>query len=157
MHGGGMGPSMLAGKIAADTALKAIDKGDTSIKGLWEYNVRFLEEYGKKQAGYDIFRMFLQGLSDEDINYGMEKGFVTEKELNAMSKGEELKLGKIEVLKKAVWGLRRLNLLMRLRKVLNLMKRARKLYERYPKEPSNFEYWRRLAEELFKEVKEVLS
>jgi flavin-dependent dehydrogenase len=59
IHGGGIGPSMMGGSIAGETIVEAIEKDHVSREGLWRYNVEYMKVYGAKQAGLDIFRLFL--------------------------------------------------------------------------------------------------
>ncbi|MEM2301797.1 MAG: geranylgeranyl reductase family protein, partial [Sulfolobales archaeon] len=67
VHGGGKGSGMLAAKAASIALAKASEIGDYSAKGLWTMNKLYIDYYGAKQASLDIFRIFLQKLSDDDI------------------------------------------------------------------------------------------
>ncbi|MCX8171597.1 MAG: NAD(P)/FAD-dependent oxidoreductase, partial [Candidatus Bathyarchaeota archaeon] len=78
IHGGGIGPSMMAGKIAGEVISEALEKGEPNVENLWLINVRYMKSYGAKQAGLDVFRIFLQGLTNEDINYGMKYRLIKE-------------------------------------------------------------------------------
>ena len=53
--------------------------GDFSVEGLWNYNLDFNKTYGKKTAGLEVFRVYLQSLNNDLINYGM-KNFLSTKE-----------------------------------------------------------------------------
>jgi len=70
-HGGGMGPAMISGKLAAEAACKAIEMGDVSQQNLWPYNIDYMKRLGVRYAGLDVFRIFLQKCPDADMNYGM--------------------------------------------------------------------------------------
>ncbi|MEM2961316.1 MAG: geranylgeranyl reductase family protein, partial [Candidatus Bathyarchaeia archaeon] len=88
IHGGGIGPSMIAGKLAAEVGSQALESGSTSIGDLWEYNVRYMSAYGAKAAGLDIFRIFLQKCSNEDLNYGLANRLIKEEDILKASMGE---------------------------------------------------------------------
>ncbi|MFQ6081672.1 MAG: geranylgeranyl reductase family protein, partial [Candidatus Bathyarchaeia archaeon] len=92
VHGGGMGPSMIGGTAAGKTIVEAIERGDVSRGGLWPYNTRYIQSYGAKQAGLDVLRMFLQGLSDDDLNHAMKYRLITEGDLLKASMGEDARL-----------------------------------------------------------------
>src|SRR5919197_4994947 len=72
LDAGGIGPAIIAATIAGKDAVEAIQASDTSEKGLWQYNKHFIDDYGYKTAGLEVFRRMLQGLTNEQINYGMK-------------------------------------------------------------------------------------
>jgi len=45
ISGGGIGPSLFAGKLAADIINEALEKNDTSVESLWDYNVKYNHQY----------------------------------------------------------------------------------------------------------------
>ena len=156
MHGGGIGPAMRAGWLAAEAASRALDAGDVSRRGLWSYAVSFNATYGFKLAALDAFRVFLQSLSDEDLNWGMRAGLVTERDLLAASLRGELKLSFTERARRMLKGAGRLSLLVRLKAVSRAMSKLKSLYLNYP-EPEGFEAWRAEVEDVFKGLKLSLA
>lgn len=158
IHGGGIGPSMMGGKLAGETIVEALDKGDLTSKGLWRYNVKYAQSYGAKQAGLDIFRLFLlQGISDEEINYGMKYQLVTEEDVLKTSMGENVHLNITETSKRALKGLGKLSMLRRLRKAAKLMREIKTLYVDYPTSPKDFEKWKKKVHELINAANNILS
>jgi len=141
IHGGGIGPSMLSGKLATEVAIDALSNSLPSIKNLWEYNRKYMKEYGAKQASLDIFRIFLQSINDDDLNYGMEHQILKPKDvLEANLKGE-LKLGINEKIERAFRGIRKIGLLVKLRNTAKKMRRIKDLYKKYP-EIEKFDEWK---------------
>jgi flavin-dependent dehydrogenase len=141
IHGGGIGPSMLSGKLATEVAIDALSNSVPSIKNLWEYNRKYMKEYGAKQASLDVFRIFLQSINDDDLNYGMENQILKPKDvLEANMKGE-LKLGINEKIERAFRGIRKIDLLINLRNTAKKMKRIRDIYKNYP-EIDKFAEWK---------------
>jgi len=158
IHGGGIGPSMMGGKLAGETIAEALEKNDVSREGLWQYNVKYMRFYGAKQAGLDIFRLFLlQSVTNEDINYGLKYRLVTEEDVLKVSMGEKLHLNIAEKTLRAFRGMGKLSLLRRLRDVANLLKKMKTLYLNYPTSPEDFEEWQKKTNELMKEAHQRLS
>lgn len=69
IHGGGIGESFVAGRIAAQVAAQAIRKGDTSKKSLSEYNTIWWKERGEKLQKLVKLREVTESLSDEELNW----------------------------------------------------------------------------------------
>jgi digeranylgeranylglycerophospholipid reductase len=153
IHGGGIGPSMLSGYLAGKTIIEALEKDDVSQKSLWPYNRKYMEMYGTKQAGLDVFRMLLLTSRDEDLSYGMKYRLLTEEDVLKAGLGEDFRLNITETAKRVFRGLGRLRFLNKLRLTANLIKQVQAHYRNYPETPENFEGWRIKTEALFKEVK----
>jgi len=158
IHGGGIGPSMMGGSLAGKAIVEAVEKGDVSREGLWSYNAEYMRVYGAKQAGLDIFRLFLlKSVGNEEISYGMKYKLITEEDLFKVSQGENLKLNITEKTKRVFYGLGKLSMLRRLRDAANLLKKMKTLYLNYPSSPQGFEEWRREALAIMKEANSRLS
>ncbi|RLI07463.1 geranylgeranyl hydrogenase, partial [Candidatus Bathyarchaeota archaeon] len=155
LHGGGIGQSLLGGFLAGKVASDAVEKGDVSTEALWPYNVRFMELMGARNAELDVFRMFLQNLTDDEIEYGMKKKLITEQELAMVSEGRSLSIGKLRKFSKALRAIGRPGFLRRLARVLEHMRAVRAHYETYPQAPSGFETWLRRAELLFEQARRL--
>ena len=158
IHGGGMGPSMMGGMFAGETIVEALEKGNVTIEDLWQYNVRYIQSYGVKQAGLDIFRLFLlQGVSDEEIDYGMKYQLITEGDILKASMGEDVRLNVTEAARRALKGLGKLSFLRRLRNAARLMRELKALYKSYPTSPEGFEEWKKKTHELITTANRLLS
>jgi len=153
IHGGGIGPSMLSGYLAGKTIVEALERGDVSQGALWAYNVRYMEGYGTKQAGLDVFRLLLLTCRDEDLSYGMKYQLLTEEDVLKAGLGEDFSLNITETAKRVFRGLRRIRFLNKLRVTVNLMNKVKAHYRNYPKNPREFERWRLRTERLFKEAR----
>jgi len=136
------------------TAVRALD---VSREGLWQYNVEYMKVYGAKQAGLDIFRLFLlKSISNDDINYGMKYHLITEEDLFKVSIGEDLHLNITEKTRRAFRGLRKLTMLRQLRDAASLLKKMKAMYRNYPS-PEGFEEWRKEVNEIMKDARKRLS
>ncbi|MBI2077725.1 MAG: NAD(P)/FAD-dependent oxidoreductase [Euryarchaeota archaeon] len=67
IHGGGISLAMRAGVIAGQVGSKAIKEGDVSAERLSEYGRVWDEVHGKELARLYKFRMFMEELTDKDM------------------------------------------------------------------------------------------
>ncbi len=156
IHGGGIGPSMLSGYLAGKTVIEALEKGEASQKSLWSYNCKYMEMYGAKQAGLDVFRMLLLSTNNEDLDYGMRYKLLTEEDVLKAGLGEELHLKVTEAAKRVFRGLKRIRFLNKLRLTVNMVKQVKAHYNNYPEAPEEFRKWQMKTEALFKDARSKL-
>jgi len=156
IHGGGIGPSMLSGYLAGKTIVEAVEKGDVSQKSLWPYNRKYMEMYGAKQAGLDVFRVLLLTSSDEELNYGLKHKLLTEEDILKASLGEDFHIKITETVKRVFKGIKRIGFLNRLRLTVNLMKQVKTHYSNYPETQEKFQQWQIKTEALFQEARSKL-
>jgi flavin-dependent dehydrogenase len=153
IHGGGIGPSMLSGYFAGKTIVDALEKGDVSQKSLWPYNLRYMQSYGTKQAGLDVFRLLLLACRDEDLVYGLKYKLLTEEDILKASLGEDFHVKVTETARRVFRGLRRMRFLNKLRLTVNLLNQVKKHYRNYPEHPEAFCEWQAQTEALFREAR----
>ena len=137
---GGIGPALIAGTILGSNVTQAIEAGDVSEAGLWQYNLDFIEEYGYKTAGLELFRRLVQQMTNDQISYGM-KHFLGNLDVESISKGEHPDfsgLGKIGMIIRGAMN----------RTVADGLKFTSKEnqwlvehYNNYPTSPDGFEEW----------------
>ena len=155
IHGGGIGSSMMGGVKAANIIIEGLEKGDVSKEQFWPYTGMFMEAYGAKQAGLDIFRMFLQRLNNEEMNYGMSHHLITDDDLLKASMGEDLQLNITEKTSRLFKGLGCLSLLKKLNTAAKLMKEAKELYRNYPSSPEGLDQWESKVSQVFDKAKKL--
>ncbi len=145
---GGIGPALIAGVIAGKNAAESITRGDVSVSGMWKYNLEFNEKYGKKMAGMEIFRIYLQSVNNDILNYGM-KTFLTRKEASDLTVGLIPELSLASKAKMIIKGMRNMTAFSNLLFTVRKMQEMNKIYENYPKTPKEFEpFKRRVVEEI---------
>ncbi|MHA1916691.1 MAG: geranylgeranyl reductase family protein [Candidatus Ranarchaeia archaeon] len=148
MHGGGIGRGLRAAKMAVDTLVESLEKGDTSATGLWEYNMKFHKELSPKLVPLDLFRIMIQSFSDDDINYGFEKKVIESSDLMNVNRGENIKFDFKQKMTRVRRGVRKIDMLLKLNKTIKSMKKVKELYRNYPSSPEGLNNFK---EEVLKE------
>jgi len=143
LDAGGIGPAIIAATIAGKTAVEAIESNDTSEKGLWKYNKEFINDYGYKTAGLEVFRRMLQGLTNEQINYGM-KHFLSKMDVDKISKGEHPEFGTVEKIGMFIRGALNKSLAENLAYTSKLNEKLVEHYFNYPYSPEVFPQWQQI-------------
>ncbi len=154
IHGGGIGPSMLAGQLASKTACEAIEESNVSQNGMWMYNTEYMATYGAKAAGLDVFRIFLQKCKNIDLDYGMSNRLIMEDDILKASLGEDLRLNITDKAKRVFRGIRRPSFLRALGLTADKMKEIKELYRNFPK-PEDHVQWSAKVESIIREVKNM--
>ena len=154
IHGGGKGSAMLSAYCVAEAINDALSEGDVSAKGLWSANICFMGRYGSKQVILDIFRQFLQRLSNDDLEYGMKKKLINEEDLNILSLKGDLELSVVEKAMRLLAGIGRPSLLLKLKNVARYMNKARQHCKNYPEDPSGINKWLSELLSIYREFKE---
>ncbi|MGD0729407.1 MAG: dehydrogenase, partial [Candidatus Micrarchaeaceae archaeon] len=149
---GGIGPALVAGILSGENAAKAIQNNNVTTKGLWQYNLDFNKEYGYKTAGLEVFRIYLQSLNNDLLNYGM-KTFVTAKEASDLSYGMVPELSIAGKFKMILQGAQNVNAFSNLLYVVKKMKILNELYLQYPTSTDNFTKWRESVDNHMEEAK----
>ncbi|MEM2142668.1 MAG: NAD(P)/FAD-dependent oxidoreductase [Candidatus Thorarchaeota archaeon] len=153
VHGGGIGSSMLGGAHAGIVASEALERGDTSKESLWEYNSRYIESYGIKQASLDVFRWFLVNITNDDINFVFKKRIVTGYDMLGVSMTGKMEMPLTEKLRRLGSGLGRLSLLRRILRVSDLMDQIKAVYREYPHTPEGLPEWRKRLDPIYAAAK----
>ena len=160
IHGGGMGYAMTAAYYSAKRIVEAAETGDYSARGpLWKVNIDYNKHIGAKQASLDIFRIYLQTVSNDVIEWGLRAGIVdAAKAYNISSEGElEVEPSVLDKLGLVVRNLTALRRLLQLRTVASYMKSVKKLYLEYPETPDGLPGWVQRVESLYAEFKKKIG
>lgn len=142
LDAGGIGPALIAGAIAGRCAVEAIEAGDAGEAGLWRYNVDYVREYGYKTAGLEVFRRFIQTLTNSQINYGM-RHFLGRMDVESISRGEHPDFGGVGRLGMLFRGALNRRLAGGLRATTAQNRLLTAHYRAFPESPGGFAEWRR--------------
>ncbi|MDG6939191.1 MAG: NAD(P)/FAD-dependent oxidoreductase [Nitrososphaerota archaeon] len=99
---GGIGPSIYSSVILGRVVAHALEAGDASEAGLWPYNVDYMRFYGYPMASFEVLRMYLQTLTNEQINYGM-RYFLSEDDVLHITKRQHPEFNKLRALNPLMW------------------------------------------------------
>ena len=147
---GGIGPAIYAGTIAGKVVAEALQKNDTSERGLWKFNTEYVRTYGYKMASFEILRRFLQILSNDELNYGM-KHFLGQDDVDNIIRREHPEFKRVGFASpaKILWALPHLALARGLRYTADKSRKLIQHYMNYPTSPDGFPEWHnRFIEEL---------
>lgn len=142
IHGGGIGAGMRAGIILGEVAKEAIARRNTSAKGLWHYNTRYLSNFGRRLASLEIFKRLLADVTDEEMNFGFQRRILEAGDLMAANKGDGFSISIFDKLKRVKRGASNIRLLMNIQKAASLMKKIDREYANYPSNPDYLEKWK---------------
>jgi len=156
LHGGGIDPSMRGGLYAANTAINAIEKGDYSVKSLWNYNHKVMTSFGAEFASLDLLRMTLQILPNEDLNFALQQDLLSGEEILEISSTGEFELPLLNMVTKAFKGISKPNLLLDLNYLRIRMNEISKLYKNFPANIANFEEWKKRTIQVYDKIKKML-
>jgi flavin-dependent dehydrogenase len=156
LDAGGIGPALIAGTTIGRNVVEAIEAGDVTERGLWQYNVDYIREYGYKTAGLEVFRRLLQMLTNEQINYGM-KHFMGNLDVEAISRGEHPDFSMIGKMGMIIRGALNKKLADGLRYTTNQNKLLTEHYRNYPKSPEGFEEWNKKLQKTLQESYQYLA
>jgi flavin-dependent dehydrogenase len=142
LDAGGIGPAIIAATIAGKDAVQSIQANDYSEESLWQYNLDFVDAYGYKTAGLEVFRRLLQKLSNDQINFGM-KHFLSKLDIENITNGEHPEFGMVDKLNMFIHGAINKRLAEDLRHTADVNKKLVVQYHNYPKEPNDFPEWQK--------------
>ena len=151
LDAGGIGPALVAGTIIGKVISEAVQEGDTTEKGLWKYNKEFIDEYGYKTAGLEVFRRLIQTLTNDQISYGM-KHFLGNLDVEAISKGEHPDFSGLTKLGMLIRGALNKKLAEGLKFTTESNKWLTAHYYDYPDSPEGFAKWHTTLHEKLDEI-----
>ena len=151
INGGGIDMSMLGGEIAGRVAAKAIAENNVSAEALWKYNHEYMTKFGKDQALLDVFRLLLQGLTNDDINYGLKRGLLEDEEFGYMFGAGEFSMDVMRKLPKAIACMLKPRLLAKAWKAIRLGRKMLNTYTNYP-DPEGLTFWKSRVNAIYNEA-----
>ncbi|MHA1615910.1 MAG: geranylgeranyl reductase family protein [Candidatus Njordarchaeales archaeon] len=156
LHGGGMGQAMIAAKIASEVISSNVEGEKVLTKEeLWEYAVRYMRSDGAKNAALEIIRLLLQGMTDKEINFIIEKKIVSGEELLAIeSTSKESEVVWRKILR--IILTRKIRLLGRLKKARDLYYLIRGHFQNYPENPQDLPAWHEKTTQIIMEARKKL-
>ncbi|HEY0579160.1 MAG TPA: dehydrogenase, partial [Candidatus Nitrosocosmicus sp.] len=140
LDAGGIGPAIIAATIAGKDIVESIESNDVSESGLWRFNKNFINEYGYKTPGLEVFRRMLQHLTNEQINYGM-KHFLSKMDIEKITNGEHPVFSTVDKIGMLIRGTLNKKLAEDLKYTANMNEILVDHYRNYPETPEGFVNW----------------
>lgn len=131
MIGSGIENSMKAG---AELAAMIIKKQSVKKEDLWEYQVNYMQKRGASHIGVDILKRWLLSAKPKDIDWLLNKGVVSAKNMADAATGHLIILSVPELFEKVGKGWTRMTLLLPMALMLNKTLKAAKIGKKIPKE-----------------------
>jgi digeranylgeranylglycerophospholipid reductase len=156
LDAGGIGPAIIAATIAGRDAVEAIEANDTSERTLWKYNKDYVNDYGYKTAGLEVFRRMLQGLTNDQIDYGM-KHFLSRMDVDKITNGEHPEFSTVNKVGMFIRGALNKKLAENLKWTASMNERLVEHYHNYPDDPEHFLPWQKILQETLNESYAKLS
>jgi len=153
--GGGNGQALVTGKLSAEVACKALEEGRNDLQSLWRYNIDHYTRpngYGLRYTPLDVFRIFLQSLDPEDLEYIARSGIVKREDLIMLTTKGELEVSVREALKRLFRGIGKISLIKNFRYVKKQMEKVRNLCLNFPRNPVGLDEWKKRVNSIFSEV-----
>jgi digeranylgeranylglycerophospholipid reductase len=151
LDAGGIGPAIIAATIAGKDAVDAIEAEDITERGLWKYNKNYVNDYGYKTAGLEVFRRMLQGLTNEQIDYGM-KHFLSKMDIDKITNGEHPQFTSLDKLGMIIRGGMNKSLADGLKFTASMNEKLVEHYQNYPSDPEGFPNWQQILHAHLKEA-----
>lgn len=139
LNGEGHGPALISGIHAAKEIIKAIEKGDTSEKGLWDYNKWIWNNYGKEFSFGIAIVKFVDRFGFDTFDWLMAKDIIKEDDILKMIHDHSSDLN---IIRRAIKGWYKPVVLYALWKVMRHIDEIQHLSANYP-EYDNFNEWYR--------------
>jgi len=153
LHGGGIGPALVSSYHASRQIVAALEEGEPELERLWPYHKAYINAYGAKQAALDVARIYLQGLTNDDLELIIGSRIVSDEELSEIGYRGVLLASILTKAAAVLKMLKRPSLLAELARVKSYMDAATSYYLAFPENPQGFEQWVSEVEAFYSKVK----
>lgn len=137
LNGSGITNAILAAKILSETIIEIDERGDVySSKNLWSYQVKYFKEVAAQMASICVIKNCLLNYRPNAIDFLFDKKILTAEELSAGANGNEISMSKAVLFNKIKKGIKRPDVLLRLKGAVQRSKDAKLCAQAIP---SNFE------------------
>lgn len=124
VNGSGIEHAMIAGRILADVILAArtgggVDGTPHRVAALWPYQVEYARQAGARMTGVHLVKEFLATAPWPDIDFIFKKRLITSADIEATTGGGTIRIGPVELLRRAMRGIRRPGALLRLKRMVD--------------------------------------
>ncbi|MHA2249988.1 MAG: NAD(P)/FAD-dependent oxidoreductase [Candidatus Kariarchaeaceae archaeon] len=139
----GHGPALESGRLAAKTIINSLKMRSYSYKDLWKYNKDIMTYPGGMHAQSYIASILLSKIGTGGLKYLLDKNIISEEELKVIFQEKNLVISMKSKIWKFLKAFPRWNLMLTIKKYVELIEKADKIYEQYPEKPHLLNDWRK--------------
>ncbi|MBN1574425.1 MAG: NAD(P)/FAD-dependent oxidoreductase [Deltaproteobacteria bacterium] len=155
--GFGVPGSIVAGKLAAGVAARAIETGDVSREKMWEYNVLWKRGQGAVRAFTDGIRLLVQYMDHSELNDLVRLELLGPKEFSYLWRDETFRYNIFEMAAKLFKGIGNVPLLMKVFRAYRTCVNIEKIYKKFPKDVSGFDKWKKRRDGAYKKLFKIVK
>ncbi len=112
--------------------------------------------FGAEFAALDLLRIVLQTLSNDDLNFGLERDLLSGEEIIEISSKGGLNLSLVNMAVKVIKGFSRPNLLLDLNFLRIKMNEISKLYKNFPERLNSFPAWKEKVIGIYDKINKMI-
>ncbi|MFB6112613.1 MAG: geranylgeranyl reductase family protein [Halodesulfurarchaeum sp.] len=151
--GGGIAGAAYAGTYAAEAAIDGIESGSVREDALWSYNERFMDHFGTRYAGLDVYNILFTAV-DVDELMGLLASIPAETISEALYSGTT-EFGWPSKIRTLLGSLGYWGLIRRLYRTKRVADRLIEHYESYPDSPAGLPEWQSRRDAILDDVYDV--
>lgn len=150
-HGSGVSSAMLAGHLAAKTAIPALKNGAVTAASLWPYAWEYQTGRGAILATYSAVRMFADGLHKDQLADMMESGIMSEDDVYSAFYPKVAAITPGSIPKRVLGFMKHPGLVKPMIKMARAVTALTRHYPKYPKtfDALAFEEWKKETQKIF--------
>ena len=143
-HGSGVSSAMIAGHLAAKTAIPALKNGALTTASLWPYAWEYQTKRGMILATYSAVRMMADGLSQDQMADMMESGVMSEDDVFSAFYPKVAAIAPGSIPKRVLGFIKHPDLIKPMIKMAKAVTAVTRHYPKYPKtyDPKAFSQWK---------------
>jgi len=143
----GHGPALESGRLAANAAVEALNKGSFRAEDLWSYNKNLMAYPGGMHAQSFLISRFIKEMGVDTFSFLLGRELLTEADLIEIFQ-EEKEVGLAMKLKIFLKSFPKWGLMLRLSRKLTQIEKTREIYQSYPDNPKDLDSWRKQRNEI---------
>ena len=126
------------------------------LEKLWDFNYNVMTGFGAEFASLDLLRIVLQVLTNEDLNFGLEKDLLTSGEILEIASTGSMTLSLLDMAKKAIQGISNPKLLLDLNYLRIRMNEISKHYKKFPRNIIDFAEWKNTTIQIYDKIHKMV-
>ncbi|MCH8908091.1 MAG: hypothetical protein IH840_13465 [Candidatus Heimdallarchaeota archaeon] len=138
----GHGPALESGRLAGITLVKALQKESYRLEDLWDYNIAVMKYPGGMHTQSYLAAQLFRQIGSTGLHFVLDRKIITETELRSVFQQKNKSMNFRAKVKKLFKAFPRWKMMFTIRKYLDLIEQAEKIYLEYPGSPDKLQSWR---------------